>query len=212
MPNSRLVGVALFVTLVLSVSVSAVSSSAATVGWMVNGSLLSGSKALATTAQVEENFIGGFAGISITCTGLNGIAPQITAPNKGSATSIEFTGCAAAMPCHIEGTTLKLLPVLLEANLDGSLAVTVTFTSDASKHLFDTLLFLGATCSVGGEVLPATGQIKVSESRGQDEQAGQLFIANITEASEEFKVGSSNTSLKGRAILRLASGEPWSFL
>jgi hypothetical protein len=212
MRNSRLVGVTLVAALALSVSISAASSSAATVGWMVNGTLLSGSKALATTAQVEKNFTAGFAGVKVECTGLNATAPQITAPNKGSATSIEFTGCAGAAPCSIEGSTIKLLPVLLEASASGALAVTATFTTDASKHLFTTLKFLGATCSVGGETVPLSGQFKALASRGQDEQVGQLFAAKVTEASEEFKVGSSNASLECYIIIVLATSVPWSFL
>jgi hypothetical protein len=73
-------------------------ASAATSGWMVNTFLLSGSKGLAATAEVTEPIDIAFGSgllFGIECLGsqLESQNLEITAPNKGAATSITFTGC-----------------------------------------------------------------------------------------------------------------------
>ncbi len=202
-------GIAAFAA-VLAFSVVATSAaSAATAGWMVKGTLLSGSKALATTAKITSgsSILEG-AGFRVVCKGQNlvGVGPVISSPAMGLATSLEFTECAGEGTCAIEGTTIKTVPILAEATLEGTLAAKATFTPE-TKNTFTTIKFLGETCALLG-IQPVTGSQQVSAPEGQDERTLQLIQA----IGETLKVGSTPAKLLGSAQLKLASGETWSFL
>ncbi len=201
-------GIVAFAAVLVFSAVASSMASAATAGWMVNGALLSGSKPLATTAKVEQAGILEGANFKITCTGetLNGVSPTITSPAKGSATSLEFTGCSGEEPCSIEGTTIKTVPISVEATLDGALAAKATFTPQ-TKNTFATIHFIGPSCALLG-VQPVTGTQEVLAPEGQDERTLQLIKA----IGSSLKVGSSPATLLGSALLKLASGETWSFL
>jgi len=197
--------------LALSAMASA-SASAATAGWMVNGTMLTGSAALATTAAVDQEGVLKGGGVTVTCKGstLNGVAPEIKVPNKGSAGDLEFTECSAASPCEVTPPTVKTQTVLVEATLEGVLAVVATFKPETGT-IFATLKFSGSGCALSGTT-PIKGQAKVLAPTGQDERTLQLINAITTEASGELLLGSSGASLTGSALLRLASGQSWSFL
>jgi hypothetical protein len=212
MSKVKLITMACVAALALSAFASA-SASAATAGWMVKGTMLSGSKALATTAAVHEFGKLKAAGVTIECKGgtLNGIAPEIKSPNLGAAKSLEFTGCKSITAnCEISPEKINTVPLLAEATLEGALAVKVLFKPE-TKNTFTTVEYTGALCALQG-VQPVTGKATVSAPTGQDERTLQQLNANVTETSGELKVGSSPAELKGVALLRLASGEPWSFL
>jgi hypothetical protein len=209
MSKTKLIMSAFVAVLAFSALASA-SASAATAGWMVNGKLLSGSAALATTAKVDEKAKLSAAGVEIECTGenLNGVAPQITSAASGSATSLIFTGCVSkTATCTLGTTTIGTVPVIAEATLDGALGVLATF-SPKTKTTFTTIEYLGANCALEG-IQPVTGKAVVLDPTGQDEATSQLI--KVTSAST-LKVGSSAATLTGSALLKLASGEPWSFL
>jgi len=199
-------------------ALAAASASATTPGWMVGGTnLASGaSEALATTAAVDQPGLLKISTVEVECTGntLNGTAPKIEGTNKGSATSLEFTGCAAKSPCSLAGQNaggvIGTLPITAEATLEGALAVVATF-SPKTGTTFTTIAFTGASCSLSG-VQPVTGHAKVLAPTGQDERTLQLINAVVTAASDELKVGGSAAELKGSALLQLASGKTWSFL
>jgi hypothetical protein len=197
--------------LVLS-ALASVSASAATAGWMVSGSMLSGSAALATTGEVEQEGVLAGGGVTITCDGAtaSSVAPEIKAPNKGAASSLEFTGCSAGEPCSLAGTTIKTLPILEEATLEGILAVVGTLKPEAGT-LFTTVKFTGSECAVSGTV-PLKGTAKVLEPTGQVEQTVQEGRAITTAASGELELGSVAVSVTGTARLRRGNGQPWSFL
>jgi prolyl oligopeptidase PreP (S9A serine peptidase family) len=203
-------------TLIAVVAFSALASasaSAATAGWMVGGTLLSGSEALATTAAVDENGKLLASGITIECKGstLNGVAPEIKSPNTGSATSLIFTQCQSKTEsCTITPEELKTVPLNVEATLEGALAVVATFTPK-TKTTFATIEYKGEDCALEG-LDAVTGKAKVLAPTGQDERTLQLINAITTEASGELKDGSSPATLTGSALLKLASGKPWSFL
>jgi hypothetical protein len=191
------------------------SASAATAGWMVGGKLLSGSAALATTAKVDEfgKLKSSAANISLECTGstLNGASPEIKSPSTGAASSLEFTGCKALTPnCTIGSPAISTVPITVEATLEGTAAVIATF-KPKTKAVFATFEFTGTNCAALG-LDAVTGTARVLAPNGQTENTLQLINAIATEASEELKVASSPASLAGSALLKLASGEPWSFL
>ena len=211
MPKIRMMVVACMAVLACGAVVSA-SASAAAPGWMVNGKNLTTTKALATTAAVDEVGILKFSTITITCKGgtLNGVAPILEPGNMASASSLEFTECqTSGPPCSVV-STIKTEPILGEATLEGSLAVVATL-KPRSGTKFTNIDFIGTECALEG-LQPVTGQAKVLAPTGQDERTLQLINAISTETSGELKVASSPASLKGSALLKLQSGEPWSFL
>jgi hypothetical protein len=191
------------------------SASAVTAGWMVQGTMLNGTKALATTAAVDEvgKFV--FAGVTITCSGsvFNGANPKInSATNMGDAESLTFNGCSANEHCSVP-TSISTLPILVELTLDGTLAVKGKFLPNPpgpSKKTFATIPFEGELCALEGKQ-PVSGTQAFLAPTGQDERTLQLITATQDTAGE-LKVGSFAATLKGSILIRLANGEPFSFL
>jgi hypothetical protein len=197
-------------------------ASAATPGWLVNGTLLTGDQkaSLATTAAVDQNGVLKFKTVTIECKGstLDGVDPLIEAlhNNLGSAASLQFLGCSAtpASKCELEGqpVTIGTLPVTTEPTLEGALGVAATFRP-ISGTTFATLKFTEKTeCAVSAEKLPVTGSAPATAPTGQDERTLQLLNVNVSSATGLLKVGNSAASLEGSALLKLASSLPWSFM
>lgn len=184
------------------------SASAKTPGWMVDGTLLSGSKALATTAKTDEVGIIVAGGVTTQCSGeAHGISPQIESVNKGSAGGFVFTDCSSSTPsCTLSNKTVTTEPVTIEATLEGSLAALATLAPKTGT-LWARIEYVGEECALAG-VQPVTGKEKIESPAGQREQTVQQGIAQ----SGEIFVGSSVASVKGSALLKLANPEPWSFL
>jgi len=212
--------IAAFVAVLALSALASASASAATAGWLVNGTLLTGTQtaALATTAAVDQNGVLKFKGITVTCTGttLNGVTPLIEASgNKGSAGSLGFTGCSGGgenCTLALADSSIGTLPVVTgEVTLEGTLGVQATFKAKTGT-LFTTLKFEGASCAIASEVQPVKGTAHATGPTGQDSNVLQLLSVNATSASEELKVGSSAASLIGSALLKLASSLPWSFM
>jgi len=181
-------------------------------GWMVGGASLSGSEKLRTTAKVDEKVVVKGAGVTIACEGstINALAPQLESPNKASATSIEFTGCEPAAPCHLSSSTVKTEPVIAEATLEGALAYTAVVKPKAGT-LFTTVTIEGSECSLEGSQ-PITGQAKALAPTGQMERTLQSIESITREASGELKAGSSSISVTLSVLGGTASGKPWSLL
>jgi hypothetical protein len=209
MRKTKLVITMCVTAVVLSGTASSVAS-AATAGWMVNGTLLTGTKSI-STATVDESWRFSSQGVSVECSGstVNAVDPEFIAPNKRAAKSVEFTGCSANAQCVIT-KTLHVVPIVTEATLEGALAVT-EIIKPATKTTLATVWFEGALCAFEG-TQTMTGKAKVSMPTGHDERTLQLNNMNVTEASGELKAGSSNMSAQGSTLIRLASGEPWRFL
>jgi len=204
-----------FVAVLALSALASASASASTAGWMVNGKLLTGSEtaALATTAVVDENAKLTANTITIECEGktLNGINPKIEAGNMGSATSLVFTECKSiSEKCKISSTEIGTVPLLAEATLEGTLGTKVLF-SPQSGTTFATIKYEKGTgtCSLEG-LKPVTGKVTVTAPTGQDENTLQQIEAATPEG--ELKIGTASATLKGKALLKLATGQPWSFL
>jgi hypothetical protein len=204
-------------TLIAVIGLSAiVSASASAAGWMVNGTELKGSAALANTAAVDKNSKLTAAEVTIECTGktLNGAGPEIKAGNTGHAKSLEFTGCKSTTEtCKLGGGNatgiIGTLPVNAEATLSGALGVVAKFTPETK--LFATIDYEGSKCALAG-VQAIKGKVTVTAPTGQDERTAQEIVANVTEASDELQVGSSAAEFTGSALLELSKGEKWSLL
>lgn len=206
------VGVLFVGVLVISV-VGCASAWATTAGWMVNGSQLTGTAALATTAAVDQKIelLAPEAGVTIICNNktLNSASPTINGSNEmGSATSLELTECANFGPCGISAGGILLTQVLIDLTLDGTLATKGRFLP-LSKN-FATIKFEGAECGIAG-VQPVSGGITFLMPTGQDERTLQL-ITFTNEEPGSVKVGKDSAEFKGSFLVRLASGLPFSFL
>jgi hypothetical protein len=193
--------------------VASASASAATAGWMVGGTQLVGSAAVATTAAVDEVYKASAGGLEVECSGatLNNVKPEISAANKGTSASIVFTGCKSlTKSCAISKSEIATVPVTIEVTLEGALGVSSTF-SPQSGTLINTFKFEGEACSVAG-LKAVTGKATTSTPVGQDEHTLQLSSVNTSATSAELKLGASAASVSGSSLLKLASGLPWSFL
>jgi hypothetical protein len=203
--------VSAFIAVLAVGAVASASASAATAGWMVNGTLLSGSAALATSAPSDETAALNGGGLNIECKGpLDGTKPEIKSSNTGSAQALTFTECTTGNENCSVPTSIGTVPVLAEATLEGALAVPVKFKPETGT-IFATIKFSGEKCSVAG-IKPVTGKVTASGPTGQDERTTQELAVNVTVASAELFIASSAASLKGAALLKLQSGQGWSFL
>lgn len=213
MSKVKMIAAVLIAAFALSALVSASASAAA--GWMVNGTLLSGSAALASTAAVEKPGTLTAAGVTIECTSstLHSIESEIKSPNTNAIRSVEYSGCSSVTAsCALAGGTgvIATLPFTGEVTLSGSSGVVDTFTPK-TKSLFATIGYEGEICALKG-VQPVTGKAKILAPTGQEERTVQQASSLVTEASGELKVGSAPASIVGTVLSKLASGLPWSFL
>jgi len=198
--------------LVSVLALSAVVSSAASADWMVNGTKLASTAALATSAAVMETGKLKFSETTIECTGatLNGSSPQIEAPDKGSAASLTFTECGTVVgsTCKITGEPISIgtVPITATVTLSGTLGANAVFVPK-TKNTFATIKFEG--CAIAG-VQPVKGKATVNAPTGQMEQTLQEIVAAT--GPSELEVGTAAATLLGKALLRLVSGLPWSFL
>lgn len=191
----------------------------ATSSWMVGGTELSGSAALATTARKIENIKLKFSAITVECSGENTelVSPQIEGTNKGSATSIQFTECkATGKNCALAaGMREKIAtgPVSEEATLEGLDTEKVEIkVRPKTGTLFATLTFEGSACVLAEEIQPISGQAKLEGPTGHTEHTYQEVVSKTTEASKELRVGSASAYIEGTGKLELSSGKTWSLL
>jgi hypothetical protein len=196
-------------------ALSAFAASSASAQWMVKGTTLSGTetRALAKTAQTDESALLKGAGIQITCKGqLEGTSPQIEASGeKGSAASLTFTECKGELGCTVAEkiSTVPLLATIELAEAGNKDKALLLFTPK-TKATFATIGFSGETCALEG-TQAITGKADLRAPTGGLEATTQLIEANIAPTGE-LKIASSPAELKGKALLKLASTEPWSFL
>ncbi|HEY2768614.1 MAG TPA: hypothetical protein VGI76_10165 [Solirubrobacteraceae bacterium] len=185
-------------------------ASSASAQWMVNGTNLTGTAALAPGAPLDENVTINISGVSIVCTSsVELVSPQLEAGDKAPTNSLIFAGCSANGKCTVE-SNFKTVPLTATATLEGTLAINLIF-KPKTKTVFGTLKFEGAECPLFG-VQTATGTAKFLAPTGRDERLSQQIINNVTAASGELKAGISNIEMKGSSLLKLATDLPWSFL
>lgn len=202
---------------VFVISAAASSAASAATNWMVNGTELTGTAALAATASVEERGKLEGGNVNIECNGstLNGTEPVISATtNMGLAKSLTFTNCKSLVAnCSLTSSTISTVPILVEVTLEGSTGSTADIATFApeTKNTFATFAFEGELCGISG-TQGVTGKAKVLAPTGQVERTLQLIKSITTAASGELKIGSSGATLEGAALLQMANGQAWSFL
>ncbi len=191
-------------TLIAAILFCLAAAASAQANWFVEGTQLTGTQALATTAAVDESFKLKAAGVTITCTGKNfeGVSPQIEAPESATATSLVFKECASSEACTVT-KTIGTVPVRASVTEGASPAVKAVF-SPKTKTIFATIKYNGAECPLLG-VQPVTGKATALLPTGEEDNVLQEVAPNIAEASGELKLGSSAAELKGAALLELAS-------
>jgi hypothetical protein len=210
MSIQRILCVGLTAVAVLVVSIST-EASATTAGWMVNGTLLSGSAALATTAKTHEPWLLGSGSLNIQCSGnVNAVKPEIKSAKKGAASSYIFTACSTTNGGCSVPTSMSTGPVLAEATLNGALGITLVARPETGT-LFTTVPFTGEMCAIAGNK-PITGKGTSIGLGGQDERVFALISLNIPESAGELFMAGSAASVKGSSLVALQSGQTWSFL
>jgi hypothetical protein len=216
MSRTKIIVATLLAVFALSAFISS-SASAATAGWLVSGTLLTGTQtaSLAATAAVDQDPVLKFKGITITCSGstVNVAEAQLGEATTGAGAT--FTSCSASgEECALEGQPVNIgtTSVVSEVTLEGSSGTATTFRPEIGTTLATIKFGSGISCSTSGEKLPVTGEAPATEPTGQNERTLQLYNLNISSASGKLKVGSSAASLEGSALLKLASSRPWSFM
>ena len=199
-----------FSVFIAMLALSALTSASASAVWMVNGTNLTSSAALATTAQVDKKGVLEGGTLNIECKGnLKGTSPEIKSGNIGVASSLIFTECTTTNAhCSIP-TTLGTVPISAEAVLSGALAVKATFKPKTGT-IFATILYSGEECAVSGQKA-VTGDVETNAPTGQDERTDQILEVNQA-ATGLLKIASSAASLTGSVLILVASRQAWSFL
>jgi hypothetical protein len=180
--------------------------------WMVAGTNLTGTAALATTAAVDENFKLKAAGVTITCNGstISFTNPQINAfDDMVDLNTLTFNSCIANEKCTVT-KTIGTSVILVDVELLSPLHTRFLFLPKPGT-LFTTIKYDGGECALLG-VQPVTGKARMEGPTGADERTLQEIQAVVSEASGELKIGSSAAELKGAALLKLSNSAPWSFL
>ena len=212
MSRTRTILVALTATLAFS-AVTSASASAAAPGWMVSGKNLEGSAALATTAATVKTYALSGGGFSIVCAGpfhLDG--PFFVPPNFIVWIHIWLNCISTTTNCKLSSadSSIQTVPILSESTLEGTSGVRVT-SSPKTGTLIATVKFEGETCS-GAGVKAVTGKVISQLPAGQTEGIAHEFSVNTTATEGTLKFASGAATLSGSALIKLASGEPWSYL
>ncbi len=208
MPRFRL----LILTIASIFAFGAVASSAANAGWMVNGTnFTSGTKALASTAGVDQALRITSAVLDIKCAGSTMKSTNAVingATGMMDVNSLEFTECdRSGEVCRLAESQFKTTPLLADFTLDGSNpnAVQGAFLPTAGE-IFATVKFEGAECAM-------TGVLQVRGSQSFLAPAGRLerTLQSITLLGSS-SISGLTASVEGSILTRLASNEPFSFL
>lgn len=189
---------------------------AATSGWMVNGTKLTGTAAISTTASVHEPFILDFSGEEIRCSGedLSLAKPVINgASGMSDVESLGLRKCHGNSICPLAtgmNEEIKTLPVLADLTLDGTPGTKGRFLATNTSKLLATIDFEGAECSFAGPS-GIFGALAFLAPTGRSESTLQS-INLVTEVAGELRLGPIPATLDGSFLLRLANSGSFSFL
>ena len=106
------------------------------------------------------------------------MSPELIAPNREAASSLELRECAATGSfCSLASSTIKTVPIVGEATLQGLLGAIVK-VKPKTKSLFATIKYNGEECALLG-VQPLTGEIELELPDGQDPKFGVTFVVGV---------------------------------
>lgn len=187
-------------------------ASAATAGWMVGGNLLNGTEHINPLGKAVQKFklnLGAIGLITCNTEDVQGENITISTPAMGLAAFLEFKGCTiSSETCGLGQTTIKTNALLIEATLEGTLAVKTLILPETKNILINTILFTGETCAIAGNQ-PAAGRIVSTMPEGQDERTEQLIEIS---PSALVQVGTITATPIGSFRFLTETDKPWSFL
>jgi hypothetical protein len=208
MSQTRSIMVGLIATLALC---AAIASSANAAGWMVGGTDLTSSAALAPTAAVIEGITLTSAGITVQCASSEAGTEGDIHTQSFILFRYKWLECEpTTSSCTLSSKEIRTVPIDGEVTLEGLAAVKVGL-KPATGTLLATIEFLGSQCAFLG-LVPIIGKATVSGPTGQSEDTVQEIEMNVTAASGELKLGANQAALKGKVYFKLGSSRPWSFL
>ena len=193
--------------------------SASAAGWHVNGTELTGTQtaALSTTAVNDVSAVLNTPALplKITCKGaLEGVSPQIAAPNSGSATSLAFKECTVTEPttCSLSSPEIKTEAVTATVTTATNPVDHILFKPTTAKH-FAEFTLEGGSCSISGKKA-VTGTVVLKSGTGQTESSIQPLegLGSLEQGSDSLQTANDPSYIEGgKALLKLASGAKWSF-
>ena len=208
--------VAAFAAAFALTAVAAASASAD--GWHVNGVELTGSQSasLATLAVVDKPVTLNVPALplEITCSGhLEGVSPEITAPNTGSASSLTFTGCTVVpTTCTLSSPEIKTEAVTATASLAAGTADHLLFKPTTAKH-FAEFELTGSSCSISGKKA-VTGSVVFNAPGGQTESLTHELVGlgSLEQGPDELETANDRSYIEGGLVLlKLENDSKWSF-
>src|SRR5262249_54846256 len=155
-------------------------------GWMVGGTTLTSTRAVASTAAVDERFEFTVAGIADSCRTFHAIDPKINGVTLMSdVASLVFGECEiqagrGSPPCSLPTKTIGTLPLLIDNTLDGAAAIKGRILPANSSKVFVTIKYDGAECPLSG-LYPVDGAWTVLVPMGQNEGSDQLVVSTNEE-------------------------------
>jgi hypothetical protein len=206
-------------TAALALTAIVASTASATAGWLVNGTELTGTQSanLSTLAVTDTAAILNIPAlpVKISCSGhLEGVNPQISAPNTTSSTSLTFTGCSMIEPatCKLSLPEIKTEAVTGTATLGPGESVLISFKPTSAKH-FTEFTFEGEKCSISGKKA-VTGSVVLKAPTGQLELLTQALegLGSLEQGLNSIQVANDPTYIEGgKALLKLESDAKWGF-
>jgi hypothetical protein len=211
--NRKVIFVLLAGALVFSVMTS---NAAATGSWFIAGTKLAKgvTVALANTAAVDETIALSepSLGVTLGCSGssIRGTKAYIQGESSGGAASLTFTACDEFTPttCSVQ-PEIETEPVLASVETGAAPLTRIRFAPKTGK-VFATVDFSG-TCAMSGEQA-LDGQVVLDSKTGQDESASQPAEALGTTENNSLELLEKKVFLLcGKELLKLASGQRWSY-
>lgn len=214
-------GAALFVVVALGAIIASSAFAAATTTakpWVVNGSVLSGSKTAeaeivsGTKAQFATTVSGTAVELEATGIGCSGCSLVNTSGSAMGSGELVFSGVTVAKPagCSV-ASTITTKPLTVEADYESGSIVYVKFepTAGAEKG-FATVELTGASCPIGTAIVPK-GTVFVQAANTTGTYAASQKVTSSaainTTAGGTLHVGTEAASLTGSALFKLSSGE-----
>jgi hypothetical protein len=199
---------------------SSLAASSATATWLVGGSPLTGTAALATSAVVDEptKLLVPDFGLVITCSGaaLGLVGPRIEGTDKGFVSSLRFLACNVTQPpsgCALEETnqTIATLPLLALASKATGEEDRITLTPETKRGFAEIAFNPFDECNMENPLLVA-GSVKVGVPTGQLELLNQALVDLGSSENNSLEASAHKAYLAGgRALLKLQSDRSWGF-
>jgi hypothetical protein len=209
---------AIIAALMATMAFGAVAASSATAEWFVNGTKLATGQtaALAPTAPVDETSTFNIPGIDITiaCSGPNLLLHEgaLRGPSSYIVGEQTWDGCAVTPPgnCSVSPNSISSTPVIGTVTTGASPQDKVTFAPQTKKAIA-VIPFSGALCALSGEE-PIDGSFTQKLPVGQTESESQIFedLGSVENNSLQL-AGDKVYVEKGKQLVKLASGQKWSF-